>query len=139
MLPTAERFTADGCGAIVAPRPAKIEAVSKVSGWRKAGIVARVACDQAGRSRTVTAVTGAVRTTARSFGRVLHQLWLEVTGFIFLLMALSFGGASVREYGKYHAGQVGGGRLALGVVVSLTFGWFALSSFWRAGRKNQRP
>jgi len=113
--------------------------VSKVSAWRKAGIVARVARDQAGRSRTVNAVFGAVRTTARSIGRVLHQLWLEVTGFIFLVMALGFGSAAVREYGKYHAGEPVGGRLALGIVVTVTFGWFAASSFWRAARKSQRP
>ena len=138
MLPAAERFT-DGCGVIVAPEAVKIEAVSKVSAWRKAGIVARVARDQAGRIRTVKAVMGAVRTMTRSIGRVLHQLWLEVTGFIFLVMALGFGSAAVREYGKYHAGEVGSGRLVLGVIVTVTFGWFALSSFWRAGRKSQRP
>ena len=128
-----------GCGVIVAPQAVKIEAVSKVSAWRKAGVVARVARDQAGRSRTVNAVFGAVRTTARSIGRVLHQLWLEVTGFIFLVMALGFGSAAVREYGKYHAGEPVGERLALGIVVTLTFGWFAASSFWRAARKSQRP
>jgi len=113
--------------------------VSKVSGWQKAGIVARVAGKQAGRNRTLRAVAGAVKTTARSIGNVLHQLWLEVTGFIFLVMALGFGSASVREYGKYHAGEPVGGRLALGIIVTLTFGWFAASSFWKAGRKSSRP
>jgi len=126
-------------GLIVAPQAVKIEAVGKVSGWRKAGIAVRVARNQVGRSRTVKAATGAVRTTARSAGRVLHQLWLEVMGFIFLVMALLFGSASVREYGKYHAGQPVGGRLALGIIVTLTFGWFALSSFLRAARKSHRP
>lgn len=100
--------------------------------------MARVVRDQAGRSRTVSAVVKAVSTTARSFGRALHQLWLEVTGLIFLAMAVSFAAASVREYGKYHAGQVGAGRLAIAVCFTATFAWFGLSSFWRAGRKNQR-
>lgn len=113
--------------------------MSKVSGWQKAGVVARVAGKQAGRNRTVKAVVGAVKTTVRSIGNVLHQLWLEVTGFIFLVMALGFGSASVREYGKYHAGEPVAGRLTLGIIVTLTFGWFAASSFWKAGRKSQRP
>ena len=29
----------------------------------------------------------AARATARSFGHVLHQLWLEVTGVVFIFMA----------------------------------------------------
>jgi hypothetical protein len=70
-------------------------------------VVARVATEQAKRSRTVRAASHAAATTAKAFGRVLHQLWLEVTGVIFLIMALSFAGATVKEYGKYHAGQAG--------------------------------
>jgi len=139
-MPTAaDRFTADVRCVIVAPQAVKIEAVSKVSAWRRAGVVARVARDQAGRSRTLGAVMSAVRTTARSFGRALHQLWLEVTGVIFLVMALGFGGASVKEYGKYHAGQVGGGRLAIAICCTVAFAWFGLTSFWRVRRKSQRP
>ncbi len=106
--------------------------------WRKAGVVARVAGTQAGRSRTVGALWGAVRTTARSFGHVMHQLWLEVTGVIFLIMALSFGGATVKEYEKYHARQIGPGRVGLAVCFTLTFVWFGLSSFWRVRKKRQR-
>jgi hypothetical protein len=112
--------------------------VSKVSLWRKAKIVAHVAGQQAGRSRTVNAIMGAVRTTARSFGHVLHLLWLEVTGVIFLMMALSFAGASVKEYGKYHAGQIGPGRFGIAVAFAIVFTWFGLSSFWRVRRKSQR-
>ena len=112
--------------------------VSKVSTWRKFGIVARVAGQQAGRSRTINAAWGAVRTTARSFGNVAHQLWLEITGVIFLVMALSFGGATFKEYGKYHAGQVGAGRVGAALLFTVTFAWFGLSSFWRVRRKSQR-
>jgi hypothetical protein len=100
-------------------------------------VVARVAGQQANRSRTVRAAKGAVATTARAFGRVLHQLWLEVTGVIFLIMALSFAGASVREYGKYHAGQAGVGRVALAVCFTVTFAWFGVSSFWRVRRRGK--
>jgi hypothetical protein len=112
--------------------------VSKVSGWHKAGVVVRVARDQAGRSRTFNAVMGAMRGTARTFGRVLHQLWLEVTGLIFLVMAVGFAAACVKEYGKYHAGQAAGSRLVAGLCCTIVFAWFGLSSFWRAGKKSQR-
>jgi hypothetical protein len=137
MRPEAERFTATVCAVIVAPQAVKIEAVSKVSAWRKAGAVARVAGQQAGRSRRFNAVMHAFRTTGRAFGRALHQLWLEVTGIIFLVMALSFAGASVKEYEKYHSGQVGGSRLAAGLCCTVVFAWFGLSSFWKA-KKSQR-
>ena len=116
--------------------------MNKVSALRKLGVVARVtgkmAGEQAGRNRTLSAVMGAVRTTVRSFGRAAHQLWLEVTGVIFLIMALSFAGATVKEYGKYHAGGGGGDRLAIAIGCTITFAWFGLSSFWRARRKSQR-
>jgi len=98
-------------------------------------VVARVATAQAKRSRTVRAATHAAVTTAKAFGRVLHQLWLEVTGVIFLLMALSFAGATVKEYGKYHAGQAGLGRVAVAICFTVTFAWFGVSSFWRVKKK----
>ena len=123
---------------IVALHTVKIEFVSKISTWRKVGIVARVAGQQVGRSRTFTAAKGAARATARSFGNVLHQLWLELTGVIFLMMALSFTGASFREYGKYHAGQVGVGSVAVTVCCAVTFAWFGVSSFWRVRKKRFR-
>jgi hypothetical protein len=133
-----ERFAASQSCVIVAPQAVKIEVVSKVSTWRKVGAVARVASEQAGRSRTLSAVMSAARTTARSFGHVMHQLWLEVTGVVFLIMSLSFGGAAWKEYAKYHAGQVGPGRAGVAMLFSVTFAWFGLSSFWRVRGKSQR-
>lgn len=139
MPAAAERFTTEASVASLYRRKAaKIEAVSKVSALRKLGVFARVARDQVGRSRAANAVMSAVSTTVRSFGRALHQLWLEVTGLLFLLMALAFAGASFKEYGKYHAGQVGSGRLAIAVGCTVAFAWFGLSSFWRVRRKGQR-
>lgn len=135
----AERFAVLSRCAIVAPKAVKIEAVGKVSALRKLGIAARVAGQQAERNRVTRALMSGVRTTGRAFGRAAHQLWLEVTGVIFLIMALSFAGATVKEYEKFHAGGGGSGRLAIAVCFTLTFGWFGLSSFWRARRKGQRP
>jgi len=127
-----------GC-VIVAPEAVKIEAVSKVSALRKLGIVARVAGQQAGRNRTISAVMGAVRTTGRSFGRAAHQLWLEVTGAVFLAMAAFGAAAGVREYLKYSAGQATASRVAIAACFTLAFAWFGLSSFWKVRRKSPRP
>lgn len=111
--------------------------MNKVTTAHKLGVVARVAKRQVGSSRTVRAATGAVSATARAFGRVLHQLWLEVTGVVFLIMALSFAGASVREYGKYHAGQATSSRLALAISATVVFAWFGVTSFWKVKRKSK--
>jgi len=94
-----------------------------------------VAAKQAGRSRTVASITKAVGTTARSFGRVLHQLWLEVTGAVFLAMAAMGGIAGVREYAKYHTGHATAGRVAVAICFTLTFAWFGVSSFWRVRKR----
>jgi hypothetical protein len=104
---------------------------------RKLQIIAQVVSQQAGRSQTVRAVMNAGRATARSFRRVLHQLWLEVTGFVFLAMAGVGGIALSREYVKYQAGKAGPGRMVIAVCFCLTFGYFGLSSFWRVRRKRQ--
>lgn len=100
--------------------------------------MARVAGQQAGRNRTVKAAWAAVRGTTRSLGNVFHQLWLEVMGVIFLVMAMTFASGAVREYGKYHAGQAGAGRFWLAILFTVTFGWFGLSSFWRVRQKAKR-
>jgi hypothetical protein len=128
---------------IVAPKAVKIEAVSNVSTLRKLGVVARVAGKQAGqwtgRNRTLRAATSAVRTTTRSFGRAANQLWLEVTGTVFLAMAAFGGAALVRESVKYTAGQATAGRVAIAAGFTLVFAWFGLSSFWKVRRKRQKP
>ena len=90
----------------------------------------------AGNSRLARAGKNAVRATASTFGRVLHQLWHEVMGFVFLAMA-GIGGIAVgREWAKFAAGKTGPGRLAMAACFCLTFGYFGLSSFWRVRRKS---
>ena len=96
-----------------------------------------MAKEQVTRSRVGRAAASAISTTGRAFGRVLHQLWLEVAGVVFLIMALSFAGATVKEYGKYHAGQVGVGRVAVAICFTVTFAWFGVSSFWRVRQKRR--
>ena len=80
---------------------------------------------------------GAATTTARAFGKVLHQLWLEVTGLVFLVMAASGGAAVAHEYTKYQAGKAGFGRVAVAICFTVTFAWFGVSSFWRVKQKTK--
>lgn len=103
---------------------------------KKLSLVLRVAAQQLARSRTGGAVLKGLRATASSLAGVLHQLWLEVTGFTFLAIAGIGALAGFREYGKYHAGQEAGpGRLILAVCFTISFAWFGLSSFMRIRRK----
>jgi hypothetical protein len=102
---------------------------------RKLRILAQVAGQHAGHNRTMNAVLKASQVTLRSFGRVLHQLWLEVTGFVFLVLAAIGGVALSREFAKYQAGHGEPARLAVALCFCLTFGYFGVSSFWRVRRK----
>ena len=86
----------------------------------------------------MNAALSAVKATARSFGHILHLLWLEVIGTVFLAMAAVGGIAFVREYTKYEAGHATAGRVAVAICFTVTFAWFGLSSFWRVRRKSQR-
>lgn len=108
--------------------------------FRKIKLIYRAAANTVAtrvqRSRSGRAVLAGTRAIARSFGRVLHQLWLEVTGFTFLAIAGIGALAGVREYGKYESGHAAGpGRLALAVCFTLSFIWFGVSSFWRVKKK----
>jgi hypothetical protein len=67
--------------------------------------------------------------------RVLHLLFLEVTGFVFLCFAVIGGFALVREYSGMVAGRVSHGKFGITLAFSLMFAWFGLTSFWRARRK----
>jgi|SRR5271165_388496 len=105
---------------------------------KKLGLILRVASQQVARSRTGGAVLKGLRATASSFGRVLHQLWLEVTGFTFFAIAAIGAITGFREYAKYHAGQESGpGRLILAVCFTISFAWFGLTSFVRVRRKTK--
>jgi hypothetical protein len=102
---------------------------------RKLSRLARVATQYAGRTRTFGAILRAGRTAAAHWGRVLHQLWLEVTGFVFLALAGIGAIAVVREWVKYQSGRGTSGRAAVAIVFTVTFAWFGLSSFWRVRRR----
>jgi protein-S-isoprenylcysteine O-methyltransferase Ste14 len=88
------------------------------------------------RTRVGRAALAGVQATAHSLGNVLHQLWLEVTGFTFLAIAAIGALAAIREYGKYQTNHaIGSGRLLLAVCFTVSFAWFGVTSFWRVSRK----
>jgi hypothetical protein len=102
----------------------------------KIKLILRAALLMMERSRTGAAVLAGIRAAALSFGRVLHQLWLEVAGFTFLAMAAVGALAGLRAYGKYQADHAAGlARLLLAICFTASFTWFGLSSFWRVKRR----
>lgn len=109
--------------------------MANVSTARKLSIAARIAQEQMKRSRTYAALLSGARTTLRHFGAVAHQLWLEITGFVFLAFAGIGLVALVREYGAYHAGRSSSGHIAAAAGFTLMFAWFGVSSFWRVRRR----
>ena len=110
--------------------------MANVSTARKLGIAARVAGQQVKRSRTYTAVLSGAKAALGHFGGVLHQLWHEITGFVFLAFAGVGLVALVREYSAYHAHKGTSGHVAIAAGFSVMFAWFGISSFWRA--RNRR-
>ena len=95
----------------------------------------RVAGASTGRNRWVRAFYKAGSTTVRSVSRVLHVLWLEVTGLMFLLLAMVGAAAAVREYHRHAAGSGSSGKMWLAGFFALLFGYFGVSSFWRSRRR----
>lgn len=69
---------------------------------------------------------------------MLHALWLEVMGFLFLVMALIGGGATVREYHRYTARTTSLGKVTIAAAFTLLFVYFGVESFWRARKKGKR-
>ena len=112
--------------------------MTNVSTGRKLGIVVRIAAKQIKGSRTYSAVLGGLRATVGHFTAVLRQLWHEITGFIFLAFA-GFGGfALVKESLAYHARGAGPNRVAIAAGFTLVFGWFGVSSFWKARKPRKQ-
>jgi hypothetical protein len=106
--------------------------MSPLSTGRKLGIAARVAGRQVRKTRTFGAVMHAGRMTASRWAGALGQLWLEVTGFVFLALAAVGALAFWREWVKHR----GAGRLVLAAAFTVLFGWFGVSSFWRVGKRH---
>ena len=84
-----------------------------------------------GQGATTQALTGVLRSAFRAF----HGLWLEITGFIFLVFALAFLVAGVREYREAAAANKPLWEVAAAVGLAVMFGYFGVTAFWRARRQ----
>lgn len=120
----------------------KMREVAKISTMQKAGVITRVAGrvagQQLGQNRLLRAGFSAVRITAEHFGRVLHLLWLQITGVFFLFFALAGSLAAWREYTHWQAGKIGPGKMVVALAFAAVFAWFGVSSFYSAARKARR-
>ena len=104
---------------------------------RKLSLLARLALRQAQQTRTWGAFLRAGQVTATHVGRVLHQLWLEVTGFVFLVLAGIGSLALYREYAQYQTGKATLSRMVVAICFTGLFAWFGVTSFWRTRKKDK--
>jgi hypothetical protein len=98
----------------------------------------RVAGRKTGENRWIRAFYRAGDVTVRHTGRVARVLWLEVTGFLFLCLAIIGAAAGFREYRHYVRGEAGFGKVAVAAAFTLMFLYFGLNSFWRSRGKVKR-
>jgi hypothetical protein len=86
-------------------------------------------------SRLLRATYAGIATACRSFLRVAHMLWLEVTGVFFCAFAVMFAARVPRAYADHSSGRSPKFHLVLLVCLTIMFAWFGVSSFWRARKK----
>jgi hypothetical protein len=98
----------------------------------------RVAGRKTGQNRWARAFYRGGSSFVGSVGHVVHALWLEVTGFLFIVLGVIGGGATAREYHRYLAGTTTRGRVILAALFTLLFLYFGVNSFWRSRRKTKR-
>ena len=87
-----------------------------------------------GGRRIMQGVGAAANSFMATLRRVGKVLWLEVTGLLFLWMALIGAFACWHEYNAYAAGKAGAGRAVLAGLFTLVFTYFGISSFSKARR-----
>jgi hypothetical protein len=98
----------------------------------------RVAGRRSGQNRWLRALYRGSSVTLKNVSGVLHVLWLEVTGLLFLVLALVGGGAAIREYHRHANGTAGSAKMLLAAAFALAFLFLGVSSFSRSRRKAQR-
>jgi len=109
--------------------------MANISTGRKLGIAARIAGQHVKRTRAYGAVLSGARTTMSHFAGIVRQLWLEITGFVFVAFAAVGLIEMLKEYSAYHTGKAAGSRVAAAAGFTLMFGWFGVTSFFKARRK----
>jgi hypothetical protein len=104
-----------------------------------AGTAFRKLRGESGRNRRIfSGLRSGATAFFSSVRAVLHVLFLEVSGLIFLIFSVAIVGEFIREYRKYAVHQVGLHRVILAGAVGTMFMYFGLSSFWRARRRRSR-
>jgi hypothetical protein len=96
----------------------------------RANAVGRLAGRMLSRSRWLRAGMGALRATLGSLWRVVHSLLLQLAGLFFGIFALTFA-LRIPRVLRQHQPQ----HTAVLVALTVTFGWFGVTSFWRARAK----
>jgi hypothetical protein len=95
----------------------------------------RIAGRRTGENRWIRAFYRAGSVTAQNTGRVVNVLWLEVTGFLFLALAIIGAGAGWRQYRHYMRGEAGFSKVAVAAAFALMFLYFGVNSFWKSRRR----
>jgi len=95
----------------------------------------RVAGSRTGENRWVRALYKGASVTLQSTTRVLHVLWLEVTGLFFMVLAIVGAAAAVREHHRQLAGAGSTSKVVLAAGFAVLFGYFGVSSFWRSRKR----
>lgn len=72
------------------------------------------------------------------FVRLSGVLWLEVSGVFFGVFALFALGAVLRFHGQWRANAEGHRNLFVAVIMLFVFGYFCVSNFVRARRRERR-
>ena len=106
---------------------------------RKLNLLGKLAVRQVQGTRTWGAFLRAGRITATHAGRVLHQLWLEVTGFVFLVLAAIGSLALFREYSQYQTGKANPTRIVVAICFTVMFAWFGVTSFLTTRKRHRAP
>lgn len=83
------------------------------------------------RNKYVGAGIDAGRTTVAHTAKVAHSLWLQVTGFVFCVFAVTGAAATWREYQKVGAHDA---RFVAAALFTAMFSYFGVSAMVRARR-----
>lgn len=105
------------------------------SKWGMRAVAVARAAGRTRQGRIASAVFRGLHATARSFLRVAHLLFLEVTGVLFLWIALVGGFACWREYRNMQVHPEFRYKFVVAATFTAMFLWFGVSSFWRARKK----
>jgi hypothetical protein len=87
------------------------------------------------KDRLLGAIFAGGKTMLVSFARTFYVLWLQVTGLIFVLFAVTGSSALIRQYRADHFADRH--RFWLTVAFTVVCAWFGLVSFFRAKRKGK--